>query len=116
MIRLPWHISIRGAQRLEAASAAADHMWGMWQRQQGEDGLASGLQICLSATLRANWEQAEVRQAAPASPALVLSQAGAGSSKPGLPRDEVQVEEGSTCLIKAVRGSGIRCTGSSASV
>lgn len=88
----------------------------MWQRQQGEDGLASGLQICLSAMLRANWEQAEVRQVAPPSPALVLSQAGAGSSKRGLPWDEMQVEESSTCLIEAATGSGIRCTGSIASV
>lgn len=79
-IRLPWCISISGAQHLEAASAAADRMRGVCRQWRGEDGLASGLQTSPPATLRANPERAEGGQVAPPSPSLPLGQAGVRSA------------------------------------
>ena len=83
-------------------------MWGTHRQQRGEDGLASGLQICPSAALKANSERAEEGQVASPLPALVLSQAGvrsADSREPGLSWGKVRAGEDSTGLIEVSGGS-----------
>lgn len=100
-IRLSWHSSISGARQPKAATAEADYA-GCVQHQWGNDGLASGLQICPSAMLKANSEP-EVGQVASPSVAFVLSQA--VSSEPRLPWGKVPVDQDSTSLDKVGRDS-----------